>query len=969
MSTIVDAKNKEIIQKLITFINEEKFIRDFSSYQLNKIEMYIQYAKQLANASKEDQSEALQLLADYKNNENEKSVLGRLIPPIIAFSQSLERDPSEENKLFDLIISVMNDFQLSSRWAIVEYIADQILSLFPKEIQKLRNHPNIVDVLRLKMDAKEKLVGKKETKTILKMIVEIDRKDFASRIRYAKLIQPEDPHEANKYLREAAEILAKENKTDKLDEIWKQLVDENFEDVKFFDRLERILSNNKNYSFIVASYQSIMEKFKEIEDWDTVIYFLKKIIQNALEAEKREESERRNKDPQSKGKRKESKILTKFREELIRAYKNKYKNHSLIDVFLRLSNLSNSKIPITIGINNFEKYIVFDAGNYVYHRTRGVGKIKEINDKFIIVDFEKYPNQKMSLDLAISNLQALQKDHLWVMDYENKEELKRIFEQDKIKFFMLLLNSYNRKITLSQIKKELFEKKLLTEKEWNKWWQETRKLLKENPMFGFNPKKRDEILMWERELSYSEELENKFNNVKEWEKKLEIAIESITMSPELTEKAAETIAEYFLAQESKMDPRDDKKKVIEIFLFFEYFKQVFPDNPIPKERKNKKEHIIEIIKGMDDEEIVKFFEELKITEFKKGYVDLVIESKENYPELLKKILFEGTIKIHKYIIDELDKRNHKELLSDFLYSLFRKYKENPELFLWFGKNIIHNNWEEEYDWISISKYDFILQLFRLIKFLSKLDIRGNKLRNSAIEAIFGTTNINLETLEKSKLKEFIQNGSEDFVLKLYIIFRDTPNIPQAHKENLWEFIKKIKPDISLISMQEEIEEEVVSLLPPEDIVYITKEAIEKLRKHLDHLIYVEMPENAREIGEAQEKGDLRENAEYKAALERQDKLRAEIKKLEEELKKVRPIDPDKIRTDLVSIGTKVTLKDHEGNSLQYTILGPWDTDPELNIISYASPLGKSLIGKRVGDIAQLSSEKTFTIEKIEKAIE
>jgi transcription elongation factor GreA len=130
-----------------------------------------------------------------------------------------------------------------------------------------------------------------------------------------------------------------------------------------------------------------------------------------------------------------------------------------------------------------------------------------------------------------------------------------------------------------------------------------------------------------------------------------------------------------------------------------------------------------------------------------------------------------------------------------------------------------------------------------------------------------------------------------------------------------------------------------------------------------------MPENSREIGEAQEKGDLRENAEYKAALERQDKLRAEATKLEEDLKKAVPIDPSKVRTDVVSIGTKVSVKDNStGESIDYTILGPWDVDPEKNIISYASPLGKILLGKKIGDVAVLNKDRSFTIEKIERAI-
>jgi Uncharacterized N-terminal domain of the transcription elongation factor GreA len=173
--------------------------------------------------------------------------------------------------------------------------------------------------------------------------------------------------------------------------------------------------------------------------------------------------------------------------------------------------------------------------------------------------------------MAISSLQALQPNHIWVRYYENPEELKKLCKENKLEFFKILLESYNKKITLAQVKAEILDK-LISKSEWNKWWQDARKLLKESQYFGFSPKKRDEILMWDRELSYSEELENKFNNVKEWDKKLEIALESLTVSPDITEKASETFAEYFLSQEESKDPL---KKIL-AYLFLNLFEKTYP---------------------------------------------------------------------------------------------------------------------------------------------------------------------------------------------------------------------------------------------------------------------------------------------------------------------------------------------------------------------------------------------------------
>ncbi|GIX40651.1 MAG: transcription elongation factor GreA [Leptospiraceae bacterium] len=976
MNPSTETQNKNLLNKLYTYINEEKLTKDFSSYQLNKIENYVNLAQEIANSSEDEQKEILQTLAEYKNTENDKTILGRLIPPIIAFKKTLDRDPSEEDKLFDLILSLLHDFQLATRWSIIVYICDVILSFFPEEIEKLKNHPGIVDILKYKQDAIEKLKGKKETKSILKTIIEIDKKDADSCVKYAKLIHTEDPEEAGIYFKRAAEIYVKENKTDKLEEIWKILVEDYFEDLKFFERLERILNSNKNYNFIVAFFPQLVEKYKEIEDWDTVINLLKKIIANAIEQDKREENEKRLKGLDTKYRKKESKALTRLREELIKAYRQKYKNHSLLDIFLRLSELTNPKKPINIGISNFEKYIVFDTNNYVYHRKRGVGKIKEINEKYVIIDFDKNPNQKMTLDMAISSLQALQPDHIWVRYYENPEELKRLCKEDKLEFFRILLESYNKKITLAQIKAEVVDK-LIPKSEWNKWWQDARKLLKESKFFGFSPKKRDEILMWERELTYAEELENKFNNIKEWDKKLEIALESLTVSPEITEKASESFAEFYLTQEESKDPY----KRIMVYLFFDLFEKTYPSNPIVKSRRTQKEDILELIENLDKKQISQIFHDIKNTDFKKQFIDLIIEAREDYENILEEILLQTPIKVHKYIIEKLNNLGRKEILKDYIETIFRKYREYPEIFLWISKNILENDWEQEYDWIDTNKFDVLLQIFRLLKPLERIETRGNRLKNLAIETIFGTQNITVETLEKSKIKEYIEKADENFIKRIFILFKNVPYIPDAHKDNFKIFINKLRPDITnleisidteLEELEEEIskqEEKIEIFIPSDDIIYTTQESIEAKRKHLDHILYVEMPENSREIGEAQEKGDLRENAEYKAALERQDKLRAEATKLEEDLKKAVPIDPSKVRTDVVTIGTKVTLKDQTtGDIISYTILGLWDVNPDNNIISYASPLGKILLGKKPGEIASLSKEKSFIIEKIEKAI-
>ena len=129
------------------------------------------------------------------------------------------------------------------------------------------------------------------------------------------------------------------------------------------------------------------------------------------------------------------------------------------------------------------------------------------------------------------------------------------------------------------------------------------------------------------------------------------------------------------------------------------------------------------------------------------------------------------------------------------------------------------------------------------------------------------------------------------------------------------------------------------------------------KEEFEHLVNVEMAENSRDIGEAQEKGDLRENAEYKAAMEKQVQLQAQIKKLETELKSAQILDITDVKTDKINIGCTVKLRnENNGEEDTYSILGAWDADTEKNIISYQSPMGKALLGKKIGDTASVDFE-------------
>lgn len=138
------------------------------------------------------------------------------------------------------------------------------------------------------------------------------------------------------------------------------------------------------------------------------------------------------------------------------------------------------------------------------------------------------------------------------------------------------------------------------------------------------------------------------------------------------------------------------------------------------------------------------------------------------------------------------------------------------------------------------------------------------------------------------------------------------------------------------------------------LAYYTKEGLEKLRKELNELKDVERPKASQAIAEARDKGDLSENAEYDAAKEAQGLLEMRISKLEETLANARIIDESQLDTSKVLVLSTVKLLNKVNKqNMTFTLVAESEADLKSGKISVNSPIGKGLLGKTVGDVAEI----------------
>lgn len=138
------------------------------------------------------------------------------------------------------------------------------------------------------------------------------------------------------------------------------------------------------------------------------------------------------------------------------------------------------------------------------------------------------------------------------------------------------------------------------------------------------------------------------------------------------------------------------------------------------------------------------------------------------------------------------------------------------------------------------------------------------------------------------------------------------------------------------------------------INYYTAEGLKKLREELDYMKSTERLSISNQIGEARDKGDLSENAEYDAAKEAQGMLEMKISKLEDALANARVLNEENIDLSKVGVLTKVKIKNSlNGATVTYSLVAEKEADIKQNKISVSSPIGKGLLGKKIGEVAEI----------------
>jgi len=889
-----------LLKNLQETLNEEKWTRatlgNYSTNQFKELDLI------LKNARDEKVIDDLKKNCDEHLTHTRNSIIALYLSGMVALSRQIIDDSA--------MINLVSIFLDNHKWSIVKYLCERILD-YGESKYALRT---LADCY--KSENEEELVY-----GIWERLVKVDfeEADIAKSLaeHNEKLGNRE---EAIDFYKKALHRYINKAQFANVREIWEKLIVLFPEDIDFFLHIQKKIAKSISEDKAVILLNELYAKYKDI-DIDIAINILKIV----LEYDEKDVHGRR---------------------EIIDCFRKKYADHSQLEEYIRVSNLSQNYRDVHRAISDFEKHIAFDKGNFVYHRTWGVGRIAAIQGDEIRIDFAKKRGHTMSLKMAVDALQTLSKNHIWVLKAtKKKEELReRVKDKDENIIWALktIIKSFGNSCDMKRIKAEL-SPALLTAGEWSTWSGKAREILKSNPDFGVSQGNIDAFTVRDRPVSVTEKLYNEFNAQKNFFDRASL------MRDYVNNKKADPDSDYFTEMFSYFtaflhSPGQDAEHTVASYLLIN---ELSANKNYAYLKPALTVSFADIFASIGDVPVL--FKSLKDTKFKEEFLHNVKLFVNEWPVVYVKLF---PFALLQSIIANLEKEGYAEKLTVMCNDCFEHFRENREAVVWLYKN------SKDTDWFKAANISFEKQLITFIHILdiTYRDIENHKdtVENRRINKL--VYNI---LIKDGALASFIEEADEDTIIRIFTFINDVRDLDPQDKQNLRLKIQDKHPGFKFLG---DAEKKVTHRL------MVTQAMYEEKKRHLTHIMEVEVPANSKDIEYALSLGDLRENAEYKAAKEKQEQLNSQIAKLKEDIERAQLFDPNSVNTSRVSFGAKVVLQNESSGSLEeYTILGPWESDPDNNIISYLSPFGNAILNKTTGEKFEfvINEERvSYLVEKI-----
>ena len=898
----------ELVQSVQDMLKEETWTRaTISNYTQNNLK---EFANIVEKAHSENCADEIYDICQEHLSHSKDSIIALYICGIL----DLQKGSLDNSSL----VTLVDIFKNNHKEPIVTYLCESILA----------DDPNNKFALRTLAEG-YRAEGNEKYWDLYAQIVKIDFEEAdLARLLAEHYEDAGDVDMTVSYYKKAILRYINNSNYNAIKEVWSKLIQYIPQEIDFFQLLRRKISKQMGDIRTTTLMQELYNWYKDNapskkEYWDVAITILK---QN-LEVEPKD---------------------IWARKEIADCFRGKYKDHSHLEEYIRTSNLTQSYRNVFEAINDFEKHIAFDKGSYVFHRNWGVGRIRKLEGDTLTINFGRVVGIKeMKLSMAVTALKPLAKDHIWVLKATmQKDDLIKSVKADKAETLKIIIRSFDNNCDFKRIKAELVPS-ILTPGEWTSWNSAAKKILETDSSFGVNPNDNSMNTVRDGNISPEEKISNEFKAQKQFFARADLLVKFFESDD--TDNSSELFAEmysYFTGYLKNISRVNEQ--VLASYLLVRSISAIDKQFAFPI-----KETFAEIYNRIEDpKEIYLLLKDSKSTHFREDFIrciKLLPNWNEEYVKLFPIVLKEE-------LLNDLIKEGHVEDVQKLVRTSFEAFKDYRETVLFFFKEC------QDKDWFNEAGVSYEKQLITLINII-ELTFReinnhvnsteNKKINKNATDLLFKTDAI---------FNYMFANG-EDAVKKMYTLIDDISDIDPSYKALARNKILEKYPDFKF-RVSEEKKQQSVGLI-------VTAKKLAEKKAEVDEIQNVLIPKNAAEVADAKAKGDLKENQEYKSAKEEQHFLNLKLTNLQNELNRAVVFDPTTSTTAIISFGTVVTLKDNQsGNEETYTILGPWESDPDNNVISYMAPFGDAILNKKVGDVLQFTINEhkyDYTVKNISKA--
>ncbi len=598
----------------------------------------------------------------------------------------------------------------------------------------------------------------------------------------------------------------------------------------------------------------------------------------------------------------------------------RYGDHTYFNEKIRLVGLR-SRENFQGAITNFELLNHMDKGKFVFHDGGwGVGEIIDISlvREELVIEFDYVQGKKyMSFENAFNVLVSLPSDHFLSRRFGNPEALEALAKKEPLIVLHMLLHDLGPK-TAAEIKEELCEL-VIPEDEWSKWWQNTRNKAKKDTKIAAPSSVKEPFALREQALSHNDRFLTALKKKLSTSNLLLTVYSFLRDFPEIlkNEESKDLLKEKLLETLSSSDLQLAQNFQTRLLLH-----DYFPDS--------LQAPIEEFVQELPKEKIISLLESIHIAAFKKRMLILIQRHREDWGKIFSDLFFVlQQNALRDYLLKELLDSDHKATFSAEVRSLRANPTSFPNAFVWYFQRILNDD--------TLPQADEEGKAAFFESFLILLSALGESVEHREL------TKRMLQTLSHKRfqlVREILKSASLEYTKEFMLLVSKCRILPQHDIKVLHSLAEVVHPSLKSSSKASE---------EAEEILWTTQEAYDKIREKIEHIGSVEVVKNAKEIEAARALGDLRENSEYKFALEKRSRLQSELRTLSGQLNRARVITEEDVSTSTVGIGSYVTLKNADGSTESFTILGPWDTDPEEKIISSQSKIAQELWDKKVGD--------------------